>query len=189
VAAKDAADEMDSGAGANLVTKLDIQQLKHEAAFVADDPWHETRHDTFSLDYYFCAGGGRRHGIRAELSGVQHDLPDSLYYAWKAGSIKAESLPRLLHAMEPMLKSGKDGDFGIQWSNKTFTVAVWIAGIWLALAIVACIGFAVMLGGLPVGIPSAVLLVLLGPRVFYRAIYVVWRRRMDQTKWILAQPG
>ena len=162
-----------------------------EATFVADDPWHENRRDTFSLDSYVStspgAAGQRRRGIQAKLSGVHHDLPDSLYYAWRAGSIKAESLPRLLHEMEPTLKSGKDGDFGIQWSNKTFTVAVWIAGIWLALAIVACIGFAVMLGGLPMGIPSAVLLVLLGPRVFYGAIYKVWRRRMDQTEWILAR--
>jgi hypothetical protein len=174
---------MDSGPG--------MTRLATEATFVADDPWQENRRDTFSLDYYVStspgAAGQRRRGIHAKLSGVQHDLPDSLYYAWRAGSIKAESLPRLLHEMEPTLKSGKDGDFGIQWSNKTFTVAVWIAGIWLALAIVACIGFAVMLGGLPVGIPSAVLLVLLGPRVFYGAIYKVWRRRMDQTKWILAR--
>jgi hypothetical protein len=185
MAAKDGADKMDSGPGMTRVTR------PAEATFVADDPWHENRRDTFSLDYYVSASPGavgqRRHGIQAKLSGVQHDLPDSLYYAWRAGSIKAESLPRLLHEMEPTLKSGKDGDFGIQWSNKTFTVAVWIAGIWLALAIVACIGFAVMLGGLPVGIPSAVLLVLLGPRVFYGAIYKVWRRRMDQTKWILAR--
>jgi hypothetical protein len=35
-----------------MSTKSEIHQLKAEASFVADDPWHDDRRDTFALDYY-----------------------------------------------------------------------------------------------------------------------------------------
>jgi hypothetical protein len=183
-----------------MSTTFDVHQLKNEARFVADDPWHQNRRDTFTLDYYVYTVPGTtvrpntrpwgyyRHGIRAELSGVEQDLPDSLYFTWRAGRAPAESLPRLLHELQPTLKGGKTGDYGIGLSNKAFTVVVWIFLVWIALAAAIWI-YAVISIGMPLAlaIPFAAVFPLIAGRIFYRAVYRVWRRRMDQTKWILSR--
>jgi hypothetical protein len=181
-------------------TKWEIHQLKAEASFVADDPWNANRRDTFALDYYVWVtpgtivrpnskpAGAYRHGIRAKLSGVAHDLPDSLYFAWRARRINAESLPRLLHELQPTLKKGTRGDYGIGLSNKTFTAAVWIMALWMAAADAVWVdevrGYAMPL--LLAILFAAVFPVIIG-WMFYRVVYQVWQRRMAQTKWILAR--
>jgi len=185
-----------------MPTKFEIHQLKAEASFVADDPWNANRRDTFALDYYVYTTPGTvvrpntkpvgyyRHGIRAELSGVARDLPDSLYFTWRAGRIKAESLPRLLHEIQPTLKKGTKGDYGIGLSNKAFTAVLWMFAIWIAAADAVWIeqvrGYAMPL---VLAIPFAAVFPLIMGYLFYRVIYQVWRRRMAQTKWILARAG
>jgi hypothetical protein len=180
--------------------KLDVRRLKNEACFVSDDPWHENRRDTFTLDYYVYTAPGTtvrpnsrprgyyRHGIRAELSGVDHDLSDSLYFAWRAGRVPAESLPRLLHELQPTLKGGKTGDYGIGLSNKTLTVVVCIFVVCLALASAVWID-EIIESGMPLAlaIPFAAVFPLITGRLVYRTVYRVWRRRMEQTKWILSR--
>jgi len=181
-------------------TKWKIHQLKAEASFVADDPWNANRQDTFALDYYVYItpgtivrpnskpAGAYRHGIRAKLSGVAHDLPDALYFAWRARRINAESLPRLLHEIQPTLKKGRKGDYGIGLSNKAFTAVVWILVVWIVAADAVWIdevrGYAMPL---VLAIPFAAVFPLIIGHLFYRAVWQVWRRRMAQTKWILAR--
>jgi hypothetical protein len=155
--------------------------MKVEASFVADDPWNANRRDTFALDY-------DRHVIRSELSGVARDLPDSLYFAWRAGRISAESLPRLLHQLQPTLQKGAKGDYGIGLSTKVFTAIVWTMVVWMAAADAVWID-EILTSGMPLVLAIFVVPVfpLIVGRIFYRAVYRVWRRRMDQTKWILAR--
>jgi hypothetical protein len=183
-----------------MSTKLEIHPLKAEASFVADDPWNANRRDTFALDYYVYTTPGTvvqpktkpagfyRHGIRSELGGIAHDLPDALYFAWRSGRIKAESLPRLLHELQPTLKKGTKGDYGIGLSNTAFTAVVWIMALWMAAAdavwIEQVMGYAMPLA---LAIPFAAVFPLIVGNLFYRAVYGVWRRRMQQTKWILAR--
>jgi hypothetical protein len=177
----------------------EIHQLKAEARFVADDPWHDNRRDTFALDYYVYTkpgtvvrpntkpAGSYRHGIRSELSGVARDLPDSLYFAWRARRVTAESLPRLLHDLQPTLTRGARGDYGIGLSNTAFTAVVWIMVVWIALATAVWIEQVIDYGmPLFLAIPFAAVVPLIAGRIFYRSVYRVWRRRMQQTKWILA---
>jgi len=183
----------------------EVHELKAEASFVADDPWSGNRQATFSLDYYAYTLPGvtvrpnsrppgiYRHGIRSKPGGTLHDLPDSLYYAWLAGQIEAEALPRLLHELEPTLQSGQWGDYGIQMSNRAFTVVFWIAVVWLALALVSWIAFfiAIWPSGpvMLIAMAFAVGIPLCGGYIFYRGVYQVWQRRIAQTKWILARAG
>ena len=182
-----------------MPTKFEIHQLKAEASFVAADPWNQNRPDTFALDYYVYTKPGSvvrpntkptgyyRHGIRAELSGVARDLPDSLYFAWRAGRIGAESLPRLLHELQPTLQKGATGDDGIGLSNKAFTAVVWSMALWIAAADAVWID-EIWSSGMPrvLAILCAMVFPLIVGRIFYRAVYQVWQRRMAQTKWILA---
>jgi hypothetical protein len=182
----------------------ETHKLEAEASFVADDPWNANRQAAFSLDSYVYTvvgtkvrpnsrpAGIYRHGIRSELGGGAHDLPDSLYFAWRAGRIKAEALPRLLHELQPTLTDGKWGDYGVDISNRAFTIVFWIAAVWAALAFAGWIGFWALeysrsVASLPFAIVFGAIFPLLGGGVFYRGIYQVWRRRMAQTKWILAR--
>jgi hypothetical protein len=183
-----------------MPTKSEIHQLKAEANFVADDPWHENRRDTFALSYYVYTApgtvvrphtkpaGAYRHGIRSELSGVARDLPDSLYFAWRGGRITAESLPRLLHEIQPTLKKGARGDYGIGLSNTAFTAIVWIMAVWMAAADAVWIEQVIDYHmPLFLAIPFAAFFPVILAQLFYRAVYRVWQRRRAQTKWILAR--
>jgi hypothetical protein len=183
-----------------MSTKPDVHRLKNEARFVADDPWHQNRRDTFTLDYYVYTAPGTsvrpnsrprgyyRHGIRAELSGVDHDLPDSLYFTWRGGGVPAESLPRLLYELQPTLKGGKTGDYGIGLTNRALTVVVWIFVACTVLASAVWIDD-IITSGMPVAlaIPFAAVFPVVTGRLVYRTVYRVWRRRMEQTKWILSR--
>jgi hypothetical protein len=105
----------------------------------------------------------------------------------RARRINAESLPRLLHELQPTLKKGTRGDYGIGLSNKTFTAVVWIMALWMAAADAVRVdevrGYAMPL---VLAIPFTALFPALIGWVFYRGVYQVWQRRMARTKWILA---
>ena len=182
--------------------KFDCRHLKTEASFIADDPWNQNRRTSFTIDFYVYVNPGARvrpnsrmapgfygRGIRSELSSLERDLPDCLYYMWRGSSIPAEVLPRLLHELQPTLKTD---DYGIMLSNRQFTVLTWILGILFGLATVSLWGAVLAArieGGFPLwlGTPMAALLSYPLCRVFYSKIYQAWRRRMEQTKWILSR--
>jgi hypothetical protein len=183
----------------------EIHRLKAEASFVADDPWNANHQATFSLDQYVYTTMGvtvrpnsrppgiYRHGIRSEPGGVAQDLPDALYFAWRAGRIKPEALPRLLHELQPTLKRGKWGDYGIELSDRAFTVVVWIAVVWLVLAFAAWVAFFIAIWpsgpAMLIALPFAVGIPIVAGRIFYLGVYQIWQRRKAQTKWILARAG
>jgi hypothetical protein len=84
--------------------------------FAAADPWHRSAPTELSVEAYIMldrraqeitplmrAGAIEVFAVRSEIDGVARFLPDSLCHLWKSGKLPAESLPVLLHELEPGL--------------------------------------------------------------------------------------
>jgi hypothetical protein len=89
-------------------------------SFVAADPWNGGKRAEFTVEFYKivheyagrenAAHLERLHGadhfsIRSSAGGQSHQLPDSLSDLWRSKRVAKESLPRLLHELQPSLRS------------------------------------------------------------------------------------
>jgi hypothetical protein len=177
--------------------KLQPARLKTESSFTADDPWNRNRRTQFTIERYILAAEGSTpnpntkmllgsyfYGIRSEIDGVEHMLPESLGHLWRSNRVPAESLPRLLKEMEPRLRKT---DFRLQFLTKVHT---FVAGfVMVLLVLLAMLGvFAVVFdgGGAEVGVVFASLIGFLFV-VFYFALFRPRARRRKQMEWAIAQ--
>jgi hypothetical protein len=89
-------------------------------SFVAPDPWNGGKRAEFTIEFYKIvheyAGrenaahleklhGADHFGIRSNAGGQFHQLPDSLSDLWRTKRVAKESLPRLLHELQPSLRN------------------------------------------------------------------------------------
>lgn len=115
-------------------------RVKTLAAFSALDPWNELAPAEFTIEAHLLgpknpvraprdAGGPYILGIRSELDGETHIMPESLSEIWNTGKAPAEALPGLLHGIEPRLRK-RDFSFCLRarWH-------IWILAFYSALAL------------------------------------------------------
>jgi len=84
-------------AGRPIEREVPRTRVKTERSFTAEDPWNQNRPTVFTIEAYLMAAKGtmpRRRpskrtlfpyflGIRSEMDGVEHMLPESLAYLWR----------------------------------------------------------------------------------------------------------
>ena len=127
----------------SILLKLQPARLKTESSFTADDPWNQNRRTQFTIERYILAAKGWTpnpntktligtyfYGVRSEIDGVEHMLPESLGHLWRSNRVPAESLPRLLKEMEPRLRKT---DFRLQFLTKMHSFVAGLAMVLLAL--------------------------------------------------------
>jgi len=117
-------------------------RVKTLAAFSGLDPWNGLAPAEFTIEAHLLGpknpvraprdtGGPYILGIRSELDGEMHMMPESLSELWQTGKAPAEALPGLLHGIEPRL-SKQDFRFCLRakWH-------IWILGFYSAVALAA----------------------------------------------------
>jgi len=91
-------------------------RVKTLGSFPAPDPWNNQRPSDFTIEAHRLLPKNAAHaprdtgppyilGIRSEIDGAVHLMPESLSELWNTGRAPAEALPRLLHTIEPSLKN------------------------------------------------------------------------------------
>ena len=154
--------------------------VKTEASFAAQDPWNENRRASFTIESYVRLGR-YLYGIRSEVDGIERMLPECLECLWRSNRVPAESLPRLLKEMQPMLKKT---DFRFQVLTKGYAVMGWIFTGLLGLNLVGLA--AAIFAGSASDISDFVTLEVLSAGVMYLVFFRPRARRRRQIEWALA---
>jgi len=117
-------------------------RVKTLAAFSGLDPWNELAPAEFTIEAHLLGpknpvraprdtGGPYILGLRSELDGETHIMPESLSELWNTGKAPAEALPGLLHGIGPRLRKQ---DFRSYLRAKWH---IWILGFYSAVALAA----------------------------------------------------
>ena len=173
-----------------------LVRVKTESSFTADDPWNQNRRTSFNIELYVLTPGGappnakrlggynRFYAIRSEVDGIERMLPESLAYLWGKKSVLAETLPRLLKGMEPMLKRV---DFRRQLLTRKAAFLMYaLTGLYALILLIAGSYFLSgpnvdMVDGLLVAVPA-----LFFGSFLYLVLFRQRGRRRRQVDWALA---
>ena len=182
-----------------MVIALVPVRVKTEGSFTAEDPWNENRRTSFNVEAYLLVPRGTRvapgtkalagylYGIRSELDGCDHMMPESLVELWRTGRIPAETLPKLLQRMEPTLKKA---DYRPILRNTLLKITQYIFVGLMALLALFLVGVVLAFPGEVPLVAVLVMLTLIGS-VGWGAHYLIFQRpkgrRMRQMEWALAQ--
>jgi hypothetical protein len=174
-------------------------RVKTEGSFTAEDPWNQNQRTSFTIEAYILAPKGAKpkagtttvgtnlYGIRSEVDGVEHMLPESLAHLWRKNRIPAEALPRLLKEMGPMLKKT---DFRFQVLTKVYTVMQYVVTSLFALLLLglaAVIGFSgFSAADMVTGVIIVAVMGLFCAGVLYLMFFRPRSRRRRQMDWALA---
>jgi hypothetical protein len=173
-------------------------RVKTETGFTAEDPWNGNRRTPFTLEAYIKTYKGLAprngkipkgavlfYGVRSELDGVERMLPSAMSELWAQKRVATEALPRLVNAMEPILKKA---DYGPPIRARLLTVLSWF--LWLAMGILILVPPLLFSDGtiaLPAAAVSTVALAGIAWLYMYLVFYRRLWRRKRQIQWILAQ--
>jgi hypothetical protein len=97
--------------------KLVPFRVKTLATFAAPDPWNDSTPAEFTIEAHVLAGEHALRapqdtgppyvlGIRSEIDGETHIMPESLSELWNTSRAPSQALPRLLKGIEPSLAKG-----------------------------------------------------------------------------------
>ena len=125
-----------------LAVKLVPFRVKTLATFGAPDPWNNSAHADFTIEAHLLLAEHAVRaprdirppyvlGLRSEIDGRTHFMPESLSELWNSGQAPAEALPRLLKGIEPSLNKG---DFRFYLHAKRH---IWILAVFGASALAA----------------------------------------------------
>jgi hypothetical protein len=180
-----------------MIFNLTRTRVKTEGSFTAEDPWNQNRPTVFTIEAYAAAAKGTMPpvrppkrtlkpyllGIRSEVDGVEHMLPESLAYLWRHNRVPAEALPRLLKEMEPMLRQG---DFRFQYLTRALTIAQYCITVLISLmALTIAYGTTVQEGASKAAVAMAVV-VPFSSAYLYLLFFRPKARRRKQMDWALA---
>jgi hypothetical protein len=155
-----------------MIIPLSPARVRTEASFTAEDPWNQNRRTAFTVEAYLLVIrgtpppvgakplSGYLYGIRSELDGGEHMLPEALSELWRTNRIAAETLPRLLKLMQPKLKAW---DYRPILHNKVLNIVQYVVSILFLLISLFPFGIAVFTGEIPIN-------VALGERLWEKAV-------------------
>ena len=180
-----------------MIIPLTPARVRTEASFTAEDPWNQNYRTAFTIEAYMLmfpgtapAPGtkplaGYLYGIRSELDGREHMLPEALSELWRTNQITAEALPRLLKQMQPKLKAW---DYRPILRNKMLTVLQYIVSILFLLIALLPVVVSVFTGEIPIEdtLWMSPLMAGIGLLAMYLIFYRKKARRKQQMKWALA---
>ena len=178
---------------------LSPARVKTEASFTAEDPWNQNRRTAFTIEAYILVVRGTRpapgakplagnylYGIRSELDGQEHMLPESLSELWRTNQVPPEALPRLLKAIAPKLKRW---DYRPILHNKLMKVTEIIVTTLMGLLALSPIAIGILTGEMSALATLTVtsIFVAFVALSLYLIFYRKRARRTKQMKWALAQ--
>ena len=129
---------------------------------------------------------GYLYGIRSEIDGAEHMLPEALVELWHTNRISAEALPRLLLQMQPTLKAW---DYRPFLRNKMITVLQYVMIALFTLLALLPVVVSVLTGEIP--LEATLWMTPMFGAFGALAMYIIFfrkkARRKRQMKWALAQ--
>lgn len=181
-----------------MIIPLSPARVRTEASFTAEDPWNQNRRTAFTVEAYLLVIPGTAppvgakplsgylYGIRSELDGGEHMLPEALSELWRTNRLAAEALPRLLKQMQPKLKAW---DYRPILHNKLLTITQYITSILFVLISLLPLAVSVFTGEIPIAVALWVTPLFGGfsALCLYVVFYRKKARRMRHMKWALAQ--